>query len=372
MSVIEPYRAPTSGGLHSRFLPTTPAAGYVKGAQESLPRSLHRISSEQFTIAIDSLCAPDRPIEHAVPTAIEALGRIRSVLRLVRDQIGDESYRTENTILRETQENLEQYVAGRPPVAALDQLTAHYRQQLQPDALSALRVRLVQRAQIQRLTAAAESGDGEELIQRIRRARARFDAWPLAEDDIRIYGRDPVADDFSAISPGLGATYRRGRRRLSKCTQHPTAAGFAAWGSETRVLAHQLEILSAAWPEILTGMARGLHQLTEVLHEEFGLAELLRSIHEQPHLCPDDTDRSLVVALAQQHRRDLQSISTTLGQRIYTEKPGAFLSRLNGYWAASTPEFHARPAVTPGPQYRFLSETDCSFGPTAGNFPRLT
>lgn len=343
MSDVVPHHIDATHGavapVRQRHVPATRPIGFVKGDDESVAVSLHRISSEQFARAIDALCDTDRPLHEAVPTAVDAIGRVRSILRLVRNQLGDESYNTENEALRDTQAELATFVAGRDPVVALDGIAARYAAQLQADALADLRVRLVQRAQIQRLTAHAEAGDGSEIVQRIRRAKARFESWPLDTDDISMPGRDPVADEFDAIAPGLEDTYRRGRRRLKRCTEQPKATHFASWGRETRVLGHQMEVLTSIWPEVLSGMARSLGQITEILVEEQQLAHLLVAIHGPTHLCPDDAVRSLVSAIGQHERRELHDIARALGQRVYVEKSSRFLSRLRGYWGPIAPEF---------------------------------
>ena len=89
-----------------RYLPRVEASGYIVGADEPLAVALHRLTTEQFTVAIDALSDPQADIGIATSATLRAMSRIAAVLRLVRTSIGDEASRTELMILDETTELL--------------------------------------------------------------------------------------------------------------------------------------------------------------------------------------------------------------------------------------------------------------------------
>jgi hypothetical protein len=93
-----------------------------------------------------------------------------------------------------------------------------------------------------------------------------------------------------------------------------------------------MEILTPLWPEVMIGMAITLDRIGELLGQDHDLAELLRVIADRPDLCPNPIERSLVSALAQQRRTDLQTASRVLGRRIYAESPVALHDRFQAYW----------------------------------------
>ena len=119
----------------------------------------------------------------------------------------------------------------------------------------------------------------------------------------------------------------------------PTAHNFHQWRKRAKYLRHQYEFLTPIWPEMMSVQADALGRLGEMLGSEHDLAELLRLVSDQPWLCPDPVERSLVTALAQHRRAELRAGAIDLGRRLFAERPGRVVDRLASWWAAwdSTP-----------------------------------
>ncbi len=318
----------------TRYLPDVPASGYVVGGDEPLAAALHRLTTEQFSIAIDALSDPAADLGIATSATLKAMDRIAAVLRLVRSSIGDEAYRTELRILDETSELLGGLLEGQPELRALDQLRARYKSVLQPSAMAPLRSQLLHRHQLYRLRALSEGEAMQQTLHRLRRARARFAAWPVDDrTDARMYGREPVEDSFDALTTGLQQTYRRGRRQWKRIRGDETEA-MGKWRSQVRHLGHQLEIVSTAWPEVVGATASACRQLELVLSEEHGLARLATVTSGDRSLVMDDVERSLLDGLVAHGRTELRSVADVLGHRLYIEPAGQFVQRLRAYWSA--------------------------------------
>jgi CHAD domain-containing protein len=114
----------------------------------------------------------------------------------------------------------------------------------------------------------------------------------------------------------------------------PLPEHFHLWRKRVKYLKHQMEILTPMWPEVMIGMAITLDRISDLLGQDHDLAELLRLVADRPDLCPNPLERSLMSALAQQRRYDLQTASRILGRRIYAERPDALESRFAAYWEA--------------------------------------
>jgi hypothetical protein len=93
-----------------------------------------------------------------------------------------------------------------------------------------------------------------------------------------------------------------------------------------------MEILTPLWPEVMIGMTLTLDRIAEILGQDRDLAELLETLADRPDICPSPLERSLMSALAEQRRSDLQTAARILGRRIYAEKPEGFTARLSSYW----------------------------------------
>jgi len=332
--VIEPLPIPTALSPWVRYLPKVGANGYRVGDQETLAAALHRLTTEQFTIAINTLTQPGEDVTGAALTALDALARIAAVLGLVRSVIGDEAYRTEVTILDETATRLRALLAGHGEVAAIDQLRARYSAVLRPETFTQLRTALVQRHQVWRLHALSGQETVDATIHALRRARARFAAWPIEGDSARMYGRDPIPDQFESISPGLRSTYKRSRQLWRASGQSRDRETFAEWRKESIRLGNHLALLAVTWPAVVEAMAAACTHLGAVLAEADQILALSDAVAADAGLCPDPIERSLLDTLVTGTTSELSEIAAALGGRIFVEPSKVFMSRFSGYWEA--------------------------------------
>lgn len=335
MSAIERSRSPLALSPRERYMPEPVDSGYVVGTDEPLAMALHRLTTEQFTVAIDALSDPHADVGLATAATIKSMDRIAAVLRLVRTSIGNEAYRTELTILRDTSDLLKSLLAGQGELRALDQLRARFQPLLSEDAFGHLRSQLLHQHQLLRLQALSEGEALLRTLHRLRRARARFAAWPIDDlTDARMYGREPVADSFAALTSGLGRTYRRGRRHWQAACEGDITR-LPKLHRETRHLGYQMEVISAAWPELLAATASSCSQLDAVLTEEAGLALLDEAISkESSTIAVGDLESSLLDALITSTRAELHAIVELMGARLFVEPTKLFLTRLESYWTS--------------------------------------
>jgi hypothetical protein len=320
----------------SRYLPSTPGTGAMLGAGESLARGLHRITTEQFSVAIDALGDPSADINIATRAALTSLGRVSAMLELVRDDLGEDSYLAETAVIDETRSLLDALLGGQAELRTLDLLRGRYASVLAPEALVDVRDQLLRRHQLQRLQALAEGKALERSLHRLRRSRARFAAWPVEiGHDARIGDREPVPDRFESVGPGLGRSYRRCRKAWRSA--HETGELEPdAFAGEVDVLARQLGVISSVWPEVLAATADAAARLEAALREAHGL-DLLAALLDSGELELELIERSLLDALIVHERDELTSICTVLGRRVFAEPTRLFLDRLAVYWAAARP-----------------------------------
>ena len=86
----------------------------------------------------------------------------------------------------------------------------------------------------------------------------------------------------------------------------------------------------------------------DALPPERDLAEMLNLVADRPDLCPNPVERSLLAALAEQRRSDLQTACRILGRRVYAETPESLEVRFAAYWEAAEMAHDARLSVLAG------------------------
>lgn len=314
----------------TRYLPA-PMPEFSLHAHQRLASGLRDTTLEQFDQVIAALAEPG-DLDRAVHEARKAMKRIRALLRLVRPVIGDDVYRVENAILRDTARVIAPIRDGRVMVDTVSDLRERYDRQLRPTAFEGIERALEERHQRTRAVLIHDSGAIRQTMYALRSARARYAAWPTEDDPA--HGRRAIPHRYESVGAGLEATYRRGRDEMRTAIDHPTAEHFHLWRKRAKYLRHQTELLMPLWPELLAGYASALDRLGETLGAEHDLAVLLRMVVHQPELAPDPIERSLLVALGQHRRRELQTAAVTIGWRVYAESPADLTRRYQQYWDA--------------------------------------
>ena len=267
----------------------------------------------------------------AVHTARKSTKKVRALLRLVRSEIGEKVYRFENQAMRDTARMLSGVRSAAVMVNALEDLELLYASLLADGTFEEAHERL----EANRDRVETRAMEDPELVPRVvanlERAHSRYSSWPTDSHAREVYGTG-IRDRYASIGPGLKATYRRGRSEMVMAYRNPTPGNFHLWRKRVKYLKHQMEIITPLWPEVVLGMVITLDRMAELLGEDHDLVELLDSLTDRPELCPNPMERSLLRALAEQRRSDVQTASRILGRRIYAESPAGLKGRFGAYW----------------------------------------
>ena len=319
--------------IGDRYLPAVPE-GFALGADESLAAGLRRLSLDELDRAIGGLTLGS-DLDQAVHEARKSMKRLRALLRLLRDTLGEDVYRFENDRLRDAGRLIGPVRDSAVLVAEVSAMRQRYSSHLRRTTMDGLEERLVERHATIRQGLADDPKRLGDVVVALRSARARYRVWPVDGDEATgARGRTPVEHSFDVLRAGLERTYRRGRKEMRIARERPTGHDFHQWRKRVKYLRHQMELLQPLWPEMIGGYASVLTDLGELLGEEHDLSELLRLIASEPGLCDDAVERSLVTALAQHRRSEVQTAALMIGRRVYAERPGQFTERMSAYWTA--------------------------------------
>ncbi|MFQ5968168.1 MAG: CHAD domain-containing protein, partial [Acidimicrobiia bacterium] len=288
------------------------------GNQEPLAVALQRVCLEQLDRARLALTEAD--LDEGIHTARKAMKRIRAILRLSRDEVGERVYKTENVILRDAARVISPVRDAAVAIETLDILANRYGNHLAAELFDELRSELVARHSAQHEIVLSE-GSLRAVIAVIEAARIRFADWPTGPNDP--WGRTAIRNEFGAIAPGVRRTYRRGRRAMHRTERDGSIANYHEWRKRAKYLRYQLETLVQLWPTALSGTVRTIDDLGELLGTEHDLALLAHMVQSRELKCDPET-RRLVLALTSDERTELQQRAAPLGARIYAESPDRF------------------------------------------------
>ena len=270
--------------------------------------------------ATDTLRDLSKDPDEAVHDARKDLKKLRALLRLVRDGLGEVRYRKENRALRN---------AGRA--------LAHFRD-------AAVRVELVEK--LQETTAGGASTEAlrmadervthlyelvhakgrlrhaaKEARKQLKRAKERIRKWRLEE-----------TAGFALFRAGLLRSYAEGRESFARCLIHPTAGNFHEWRKQCKYLRHQLGFLKNVSPE-MNLLVAALHELSERLgenHDQTVLAETLEPLARQ------DVALEGLAAIHEElegRHRGRMDESLAAGGSFFSAVPEDFIAMIGGWWA---------------------------------------
>ncbi len=285
--------------------------------KEEVGAGIVRIVRGRTANAIDAL-RDDAPEDHAeaIHTARKDMKKVRSVLRLVRDELGEDAYRTESERYREAGQALSGSRDVEVKVATLTALEEHCGSEM-PSASAWGWRRLLER---ERQEAAAGGADTEAIAAAIEALRGGEEAaarWAL-EGSWKLFG------------PGLQHGYKRGRKAMGRVAEDPDPELVHAWRKRTKDLWYHLRLVRRAWSAVLDPTVEQVHTLADLLGDHHDLTVLGEDLAAREGV----GSKAKMTALIERRQADLLDQALALGARLYAEKPKAFAARTHAYWSA--------------------------------------
>lgn len=285
---------------------------YRLDSGERLADDVRRIARGRVGRAVDQLRDRDGDPARAVHEARKDMKKLRSLLRLVRDDLGKRRYRAENERYRDAARLLAGARDAEVKLATLAALRERY-----PDEAPAAGLERTLRAERDRIAA-----DGDALAARMEQAAQAIEAGAI--DDWQLDG-----DGFDLVAAGLERAYARGRDRMRAVREDPTDEAIHEWRKRAKDLWYDLRLLRDAWPGPLKAAASEAHELTELLGDHHDLSVLAAAATAGRD---GEPDAGAIVELARRRQDELLAAALLLGDRIYAEKPARFRRRIGRYW----------------------------------------
>jgi CHAD domain-containing protein len=289
---------------------------YRLNEDEPLPEGIRRVARGRIDHAIDELRGKtDSTPEEAVHEVRKDMKKLRALLRLVRGELGSETFARENACFRDAARELS---GARDSDVMLQTLRAL---ELPPGVGAELRAAI--KAERRRDGAADRAGAARDALAILREARKRVDGWPLERDS------------FEAVADGLERSYRRGRRDFEAARAEPSAEALHEWRKRAKENWYHQTLLRSLWPPVMAAAGDEAHVLSDHIGDDHDLVVLAGWVSEHADARP------AFFAAVERRRAQLQQDAFALGARVYAEKPGAFVRRLERLWDASKAEVRA-------------------------------
>jgi CHAD domain-containing protein len=296
-----------------------PSDAYRLLAGEPVGAGTKRVLRGQVDDAIAQLRGETEadPAE-AIHEARKDVKKIRSALRMVRNAIGDDVWRRENDHYREVARMLSSFRDAEILVEALDGLGGRFGPTAR-DRFGGLHEELDDEN-----TAAHDDGSIERAMvgaaAELAAGRSTIDGLPLEDDG------------WELIGAGLHRSYRRGRKRLRAVEEEASVTNLHELRKRVKDIWYQLRLIRDADAEMIGQIADHAHDLSDHLGDDHDLALLRAEAQRRRAAFADPGDQRHLLEEIDQRRGELQFAATSLGNRIYAEKPKRFTKRLERRW----------------------------------------
>jgi len=303
--------------------------------EESVRKGIRRIVRKQLKDVLEVLSDEHKgQRDEAVHEARKCFKRVRAVLRLVRPVVGEKIYRAENTCFRDAARPLTEVRDAKILVETLDQLVERFPQQIGGQAFDDVRKALQDHLRAVRKHVLDEQSAFGVVQDVVRQALDRVKDWC----DMR--------NQWSSIGEGLEETYRRAGAAFDDAMPDSTAEKLHEWRKQTKYLRYQLEVLQPLWPARLGEMEKEADRLSELLGLDHDLVVLRQKAANTDEPIGEEEQRTLLTALIDRRRAELQEEAKVLGGRFFQDRPKSFARGLKGYWKAWQAETAAHEAAS--------------------------
>jgi CHAD domain-containing protein len=318
-------------------------------AGERLGDGLRRMALGQLDLAIELLADDSAvPEERAIHEIRKALKRLRALIRLLEDELGEQAYASESAALREAGRRVAGARDAEVIVGTLDELIRRHPGKLaHRRGVARLRARLAAERDRAGKGALGDRQTRAQVLDDLRAARGRVARWRLSD-----------ADGIQAIEPALKRLYREGRRRHGRALRGKgsRARAMHEWRKRVKDLRYAAEMLDRADPGdrargrrgkgkrrrkrdrargeagYLDRIARRADELGELLGDEHDLVLLAARVQAERaggrrrERIGRGTRRVLLKLIAQRRKR-LRKQALRDGKRLYRRKPEEFVRR---------------------------------------------
>jgi CHAD domain-containing protein len=273
---------------------------------EPIGPGIRRIARGQIDRAIASL-DPDARGELAprVHDARKSLKRLRALLRLVRDDLGQKVYRRENDAFRAIGRTFSDARDATMLVQTLDDMAERYDEELPDGAFARLRKQLVTERDASDAALGERGVDLAAAVAELELARARLAAWPLSENA-----------GVDALRPGLRRLRSRGRKAWKAVRSEASDEHLHELRKRTKDVWYAAQIARPLKPKRMRTLASRAHDLSTDLGDDHDLATLTGAARRRARFLGAG-ELELLGGLISRRRAELQRDIRRGARRLY-------------------------------------------------------
>ncbi len=289
--------------------------------QEELHEGITRVLKEQYKY-IDYQTTIPKDIDSTTHEIRKALKRIRAILRIVRWDIGEELFQSENMRFRELARQLSDLRDYHVIISFLALVFEAKELQIPESNFISLVEHLNQKkeTELKRL-------NDNQTLETIKEQMA------MATEDLKDY-------PFAFLGPhtirqGVTNTYNQCLNKITESQRKLDDRPLHELRKRVKYLLNQMTLIQEVWPDFFKHYSTSLKRASDLLGDDHNIAETITLINQLPVSIISSSDKE---ALSQTFRSEREQIHRELWPllgKLFTEDAKAFVKRITAYWLIS-------------------------------------
>lgn len=282
-----------------------------------LKKNITSVAGEEVDGCLTSLETMN--IHEAVHDIRKRLKKLRALARLVRDEMGEDNYKSINIYYRDLGRELADFRDLTAHIETIEALRERYGDHVYVNFFNSVIKQVEKERDGMEKELRAKNFFSEHLVSKLQYAQKELVKWPVKTNDINI------------ILPSINRVYSRGKKALKTAYQDPGKDSFHEWRKRVKYLWYQMLLLQDTWPELFSTFEAEIHELADFLGNDHDLMVLNDKLKKDGFNLNDPKQEELVHALVKEYSDHLRSNARIKGELIYAEEPKDFTKRIAGY-----------------------------------------
>lgn len=287
---------------------------------ETLSFGLKRIVLEHIDKSVFNLSKGNGSFNEDVHDTRKNFKKIRTVLRLVRTNLGEDSFQLENSFYRDAGRTLSDLRDSTVLIQTLDKLLSKSEQEMAAYDFSVFREFLIEKHKTISVTKSKKSKIINSLSTDLILARSRVFDWPLSGDGFKIIKKD------------LQRIYEQGQTMMYAVFNESVKENVHEWRKREKDLWYAIRILNNVWPEIMNPLDELLGKLSDTLGDANDLFLLKEKIIVNEGKFKDNNHTRELINFIDRSIIDLLREARSIGRKIYSENSSYFVGRMKNYF----------------------------------------
>lgn len=289
---------------------------YKLNKEKDLIKNISRIANEEIEACLEALETLN--VHEAIHDIRKRLKKLRALSRLVRDELGQENYKSINIYFRDLGKEISDFRDLTAHLETIEMLQERFGKHLYVNFFRTFTSQIEEERKEMEEKLRSQNFFSDHLVNKLEKAKEELTSWPVDSNNINI------------ILPSIERVYTRGQKALHKAYKDPEKEIFHEWRKRVKYLWYQTLLLQDTWPKFFDTMEAEIHQLADLLGNDHDLMVLKEKILAGGFKL-DEAHQALIIAIINEHSNFLRSAARIKGELIYAETPKDFKKRIGKY-----------------------------------------